>query len=81
MTIDLVFYDESRNMLDLDHPELLSLENANQVNAIQLNIPIGSLHGDERDQCYIDLALAIARHLRWRLYDCDCGTYLDLSPS
>jgi hypothetical protein len=81
MAIDFILYDAERNILDLDHPELLSGEDANRVNAVQLNIPIGSFHGDERDQCYIDLALAIAHHLGWRLYDCDRGMYLEPSSS
>jgi len=81
MTIDFVLYDAERDYLDLDHPELLSREDANRVDAVQLNIPSGSLHGDERDQSYIDLALAITRHLGWQLYDADRGIYLEASSS
>jgi hypothetical protein len=76
MTIDFVLHDAEGDYLDLDNPELLSCEDANRVDAVQLNIPIGSLHGDERDQHYIDLALVITRHLGWHLYDCDRGMYL-----
>jgi len=81
MSIDLVLYDKDGNLLDLDHPEALTHDDAHRVNAVQFNIPIGALHGDERDQSYINLALEIAQHLSWPLYDCDRGIYLEPSSS